>query len=247
MYGHDLGQALGGNPHRRRQRAFAHVPVKPDARCTSRRGEIRHMLTHGSDFGVREVASRQQRIVHLVGIARVGPFFRAHPGDSRFIQDAQVVVCQRLPGAPGLNGLRPPLFQRRVVQKRVRSGVQNLVGERRGFCRVAGDELQFTAMDLLEHTVEAVEVHGLLKAVTNGLLHQGMVRDLAIARDVFEACGGIREYSRHEIVGEHPLQLRRDLSPAAAARHGERDGRVPPPAGLKNRRVEEGLDQHVTR
>ena len=46
-------------------------------------------------------------------------------------------------------------------------------------------------------------------------------------------------------VGEHALQLRRDLLAAAASRDRERATGVPAPADLEHRRVEQRLDQQV--
>ncbi len=74
-----------------------------------------------------------------------------------------------------------------------------------------------------------------------------MVRNLPIARDILEACCRIGKHGRHQIVREHALQLGRHFPVAAAARDGERDGRVPAPARLKHRRVEKCLHEHVAR
>ena len=119
--------------------------------------------------------------------------------------------------------------------------------EDRRLRRVAGDELQLAAMNAAEHGAEAVEVHGLLQAVADRLVDERVIRDLAVAGNVLEARGRVRKHRGHEIVGKHALQLRRELASAARARHGKRDGRIPPPPRLKHRRVEERLYQHVTR
>ena len=96
-----------------------------------------------------------------------------------------------------------------------------------------------------EHRRQPLEVHRLVQAVADRLRHQRMIGDLPVARNVLQAGGRIGEHRGHQIVGHHPLQLRRDLPAVAVARDGERNGRVPAPAGLKHRRVEECLDQHV--
>ena len=74
-----------------------------------------------------------------------------------------------------------------------------------------------------------------------------MIGNLAVAGDVLEARRGIGKDSGHQIVGLHPLDLRRDLAAAAGARHRQRDRGVPPPPRLEHRRVEERLDQHIAR
>src|SRR5262245_41883233 len=72
-----------------------------------------------------------------------------------------------------------------------------------------------------------------------------MVGNLAVTRDVFEACGSIGKRGREEVVGEHALQRSRHLLAAAIPWHCERNRGVPPPAGLKHRCVQERLDQHL--
>ena len=149
--------------------------------------------------------------------------------------------------AARLHRVAPPLLERRIVEERVRPRVEDLVREHRRLGRVARDQPQLAAVDAAEHGVEPVEVHRLLEAVAHRLRDQRMIGNLAIAGDVLEAGRGIGKDRRHQIVGQHPLQLRRDLAAAAGARHGERDRRVPAPARLEHRRVEERLHEHVAR
>ena len=72
-------------------------------------------------------------------------------------------------------------------------------------------------MDSPEHRAQPVEIHRLFEAVANRLADQRVIGDLAVAGDVLQARGRVWEHRRHQIVGEHPLQLRRDLASAAAA------------------------------
>ena len=74
-----------------------------------------------------------------------------------------------------------------------------------------------------------------------------MIGNLAIARNVLETRRGVRKDRGHQIVGEHALQLRRDLLAGAVARDRERQVRVPAPACLEHWRVEKGLDENVAR
>ena len=100
-------------------------------------------------------------------------------------------------------------------------------------------------MDATEDALQRCEVHRLFEAVADRLVDQRMIGNLAIARDVLEARGRVRKHRGHQIVGLHALQLRRHLASAAAARHGQRDRRVPAPARLEHRRVEKRLHEDV--
>src|SRR5687768_18599313 len=72
-----------------------------------------------------------------------------------------------------------------------------------------------------------------------------MVGDLAITRDVVEACGGVWKCRGHEIIRLHALELRRDLHAVPFARYRQRDGGIPPPPCGEQRRIQYGLDERV--
>ena len=102
-------------------------------------------------------------------------------------------------------------------------------------------------MDAREHFPQPVEVHRFFEAVADGLGDERVIGDLAIARDVLETCRRVGEDRRQQVGGEHPLQLRRELLPAAAAWNRERQRGVPAPPRLEHRRVEKRLHEHVAR
>src|SRR5262249_43459534 len=102
-------------------------------------------------------------------------------------------------------------------------------------------------MDFCQHAGEAFEVHRLFEAVADRLSDEGMIRNLTITRDVLETGCGIRKDGSHEIVGLHPLELRRRLATPAESWNGKRDGRIPPPPRLKQRRVQQRLHENVLR
>ena len=191
-------------------------------------------------------AGRQKRIVELVGIAWCGLLFAAHALDRGGIERAELRRA-RLAGAPRVDGMSPPLLQRRIVEEGIRPRVEDLVGERRRLRRVASDETQLPAVDAFEHARQPGEVHRLLQAVAHRLADERVIRNLPVARDVLEAGRRVGEDRGHQIVREHALELRRHFLAAAIARDGERDGRIPPPACLKDRGVEKCLHQHVAR
>ena len=182
--------------------------------------------------------------MQLVGIARIRTRLVADPIDCRLVEHAEFAAAGVRP-ASRLNRMTPPLFERRIVEKRVRSCAEDLVGEDRGLRRVARHELHFAAMDPSEHGVEAIEIHRLFEAITNRLRDERVIGNLTVAGDVLEARGGIGEDRRQQIRGEHPLHLRRELPSASRTRDRERNRRVPPPPRLEDRRVEKRLHEHV--
>ena len=206
MDGEELGQPLGRNPDR---------PI--DGRCrragaTPASASERERLA--SSLVLAQEAGRHQRVVQLVGVARIG---RAS-SRTRAIAAASSAPSssRRLAAAPRLHRVAPPLLERRIVQEGVRPRVEDLVSEDRRLGRVAGDQLQLAAMDPLEHAAQPVEVHRFFEAVAHRLADERMIRDLAIAGNVLEARRGVGEDRREQILGEHPLQLRRELAAAAA-------------------------------
>ena len=214
------------------------------AGATGRRESVDKRPARGIELALAEEADRHQRIVQLVGAAGIGALLVAHPIDGGRIESTEIVARPVRP-APCLNGVAAPLFERRVVEKRVRLRAEDLVGEDRGFRRIPRDERHLTAMNPGQHGIEAGEVHGFFEAVADGLSDERMIRDFAIARNVLEARGRIREDRRQQVRGEHPLQLRRELPAAARAGNRERNRCVPPPPRLEHRRVEERLHEHV--
>ncbi len=58
---------------------------------------------------------------------------------------------------------------------------------------------------------QSVDVHRFGEAIINRLLHERMIRNLAVAHDVFEACELVGENCRQKILRFHPLQRRGDF------------------------------------
>ena len=183
--------------------------------------------------------------MQFVGVPGIGTRFVAHAIDRCLVERAEITGARRFGGASCVHGLRATLFERRIIEERVGSGVQDLVRQRRGFGRIARDERQLASMNPREDLGKRVEVHRFLEAVAHGLVDQRMIGNRAVAGDVLEARGRVGEDRGHQIVREHALELRRHLLAAAIARHGERDGGVPAPARLEHRRLEERLHEHV--
>ena len=70
--------------------------------------------------------------------------------DRARVEDAESAVRRRIGGAPRHHGLRPPLLERRIVDELVRPRVEDLVRERRGLGRVAGDAPNRSVVDPLQ-------------------------------------------------------------------------------------------------
>ena len=104
------------------------------------------------EFGFRrsKESGGQQRVVQLVGVARIGTLLVADALDGIRVEHAHVaagLVARR----PRLHGLRPPLLERRIVQERVRLRVEDLVREGRRLRRVARDAAKLARVDAREH------------------------------------------------------------------------------------------------
>ena len=181
-----------------------------------------------------------------VGGIRVGPRLRPHPLDGLRVEPPEVGRARRVEPAPPRYRPRAALLERGVVEERVRLGVQDLVRERRGLRQVARVHRDLAPLDALEEGHETVDVHRFVQGVVDGLVHQGVVRDLPLPpSEVLGARDLVGKHHRDEILGLHPLDRGRHLAPARPARDRERHVRVPAPADVEDRGVEQRLDEHV--
>ncbi len=237
MHGPDFWQTLGSHPHG----TYACDPARQDEVVQERMLECKALVDG-------EEPCREERVVQLVGVARIGLRFGTNARNRVWIERPHLV---RRRGAgrssPGIDRLRPPLLERRVVEKCVRPRIQDLVRDWRGLGRVAGEEAKPAGVDISKDAREPLEIHRFVQTVVDRLRHERMVGNLPVARNVFEAGGGVRKDRGHQIVGLHPLKLRRNFPSAPEAWHRERDGGVPAPPRLKHWRVEQRLDEHVFR
>ena len=114
--------------------------------------------------------------MELLGIRgrRVQP--RHAPGRWRRVEPAEVPGLKRKAPAQ-LDRTGAALFERGIVQERVRLAVQDLVGEHRRLGRV--DEMCSIGPDSnpCHHLDEPVDVHGLVQAVIERLAHEHVVGD----------------------------------------------------------------------
>ncbi|MBV6412664.1 MAG: hypothetical protein OMOMHJEC_00447 [Xanthomonadales bacterium] len=232
-----LRDAFGGDPHGGR--------IQPGgaARAEQLRQQRRPALARDL-VGIEETEA-DQRLVQLVGVARLRPGIAAHLFDGRRIQPAEVLGLLRVHPAARLHRLGAALLQRRIVEEGVGARGQDLHRQRRGRGELACVDARLPGFDALQQGDQARQVHRILEAVAQGLRDQRVVRDLALADDVLEAGDLVREHRRQQVLGAHALQRRWHLAAAGEARQRQRGGRVPAPAHAEHRRVQQRLHQHL--
>ena len=196
-------------------------------------------------FGARHAGQRDERFLHLVAVARARPGLVGHGGDGSGVQRAQVVAGGGVGPAPAHDGLGAALFQRRVVEEGVGAGVEDFHRQRGRRGQVAREQAYLARFHPAQQGQPAVAVHGVVQAVVQGLVHQRVAGQFALADQVFQAGRLVGEDGGQQVVAFHALQLGRDLAPAREARQRQRGGGVPAPAHLEQRRVEQRLHQYL--
>ena len=177
------------------------------------------------DFSLRSPSMRPEEVKpHAV---HPGLVARGHASSHTFliadqIEHPETAICRRIACPSRVNRLCSALFQRRVIEKRVRLGIENLVRQRRRFREIESDALNRAALDPLEQTDQAVDVHCLDQTVFDRLVDQRMARNYPVACDIFQAGKLVRKNCSQEVFRFHALQRRRDSCalPVAAAERG---------------------------
>ncbi len=103
-----------------------------------------------------------------------------HFGDRRGVKETEAVAAPAAAGfrsTPRVNRLSAALLERRIIQKRIRSRVQNLSSERRRLRQITGDAADFVAAEKLID--EIVKDFGTLDIVVN---NAGITRDTLLMR-----------------------------------------------------------------
>ncbi len=246
-HGAQQAEPLGSHPEAARGTPLA---LEQQARRAAGLGEGRQPflpIRLPGHLVVVQGAEHAERLVHLVGAARLRPCLLAHARDGLRVELADVVGALRIGVAPVLHGLRAALLQRRVVEEGIGPRVQGLERERRGRGQVARQHAHRAGLHAPQQREPAIGIHRVVQAVVQRLRDQRMLGDLALADDVLRACDLVGKDGREQILGTHALQLRRHLAPAGEARQRERGGGVPAPAHAEQGRVEQRLHQHMQR
>ncbi len=182
--------------------------------------------------------------MQLVGVARLGPRLPAH-----FIDGARIEAAELAP-EPGIDPPqrhrpRAPLLERRVVEKGIGIGVENLMGHGRRRRRIDGDRRDGAALDLREQPRQAVHVHRLVQTIVHRLFDQRVIGKLDGSGAVVLAHHLLGKNRGEQIFGAHALERHGNLAPAAVAQDRQRPARVPAPAVVEHRRSQRGLGQVV--
>ncbi len=146
-----------------------------------------------------------------------------------------------------MHSLGAALFQRRIVEERVRPRVQRLGRERRRRRQIARQHTHAAVLDAAQQLQPAVAVHRLVQAIVQRLRDQRVFGNLALADQILRTGDLVGEHRGQQIFQLHPLQRRGDLAPAAEARQGQRVGGIPAPAHAEQRRVQQRLHQQLQR
>ena len=183
--------------------------------------------------------------MHFIDAVGGRPGFFAHGGNRFGVQRAEVVGRFRVAPAAVEHRLRAAFFQRRIVEKGVGAGAENLRRQWRGCRQVAADQPDLAALHAPQQREPAFAVHGFVQAIVEGLFHQRMVGNVPLADEVFHAGDLIGKHTGDQVFALHPLDLRRDFSPAGVAWQRQRHPGIPAPAHAEQRRIEDGLNQRV--
>src|SRR5262249_58102363 len=99
----------------------------------------------------RHYADQHQHVVQFIRVCCRGPRFRLDLFDRGRVEDPQSVATVSFRSTPGVNGLSPPFFKRRVVEKCVRARIQDFGCERRRLRQIACDTVNLAVLDLAQN------------------------------------------------------------------------------------------------
>ena len=105
--------------------------------------------------------------------------------------------------------------------------------------------INFTVFDALQQCLQAVDIHRIGHAVTDGLVDQRVVRNFPFATDVFKAGQLVGKNDRDQVLGVVPLPLGRLVLTVAHTLHGQGDGCIPAPAHFEHRCIQQRLHQDL--
>jgi hypothetical protein len=110
------------------------------------------------------------------------------------------------------------------------------VAEHRRLGRVDRQGAKLSPTHPVEHVNQPVQVHRFVQTIRDGFVHQRMIRDLRLRRQILWTRGLIRKNRGEKIVGTHALQRSRHFSAALESGNSQRAPGVPFPAHAEHRR-----------
>ena len=113
--------------------------------------------------------------MQLVRVDGAGPRFRAHAFDRVGIESAQTRSGFFVEPTAAHDRAGATLFQRRVVEERVRTRAQDLQRQRRRLRQVAVLDADLAGFDRAQQPLQSLDVHRLVQAIVNRLVHERMV------------------------------------------------------------------------
>jgi hypothetical protein len=187
----------------------------------------------------------KERFVQFLGIARVRAGFVDDPLDGIGVQGAEIAGVFGQGAAQG-DSAGAALLEGGVVEVGVGLRVEHFVSEGRRLRRVLGVEADLAGFDAVQDFLQAVDVHRFVHAVVDGLADQRVIWSLDGTGLVLLAANELRKDCRHQVVGAHALDLRRD--PSSVSKTQERQGPrgIPAPPAREHGRSQYSLGQHFT-
>ena len=137
-------------------------------------------------------------------------------------------------------------FESGFVQKCVGICVDQLVRKLRRDRSIDCEALDASILNPTQHAQQTIKIHRFLQDVLHHFPHQGMIRNLDVALDVFKARRRLREDAGQEIFRTRALHLRSDALAFRVPQQLEASPGRPAPSRLEYRGGERGLFQQAT-
>ena len=93
--------------------------------------------------------------------------------------------------------------------------------------------------------LQPIDIHQLVQAIPQHLVHQGMIRYFTFALDIFKTGQLVRKHQRHQVFSIVALEWGGYALAATHPWYRQRNIGDPAPARWKHRRIQQGLDQNM--
>jgi hypothetical protein len=153
---------------------------------------------------------RAEQVMQFVLIAYIGPALFPQFGNRGWIKPARFAQQLIRNHTPHGHRTRPPLFQRRIVEKGIRVRVQQLMRKGRRNRAVDCKTVNRSRPDSRQQCNQSLQVHRFRQHILHHFLDQGVIGNLDIAFNVFLARGDLGENAGQQVIRSRPLHLRRN-------------------------------------